>query len=56
LGILAEQEVPEANDCVLIEEAIATFGYKAKSAGEGGGHVLLKSNIDGYTATGLLLV
>lgn len=50
------QEVPDANDWVLIEEGIATFGYKAKLAGEGGAQVLLKSNIDGSLATGLLLV
>ena len=54
--MLAEQEVPDASDLVLTEEGTATFGYKAKSAGEGGGHALLKSNIDGYAATGLLLV
>ena len=50
------QEVPDAKDCVLIEEGTATLGYKANSAGEGGGHDLPKSNIDGYTATGVLLV
>lgn len=39
-------------DWVLTEDGTATLGYLAKSAGDGGGHVLPKSTINGDLAAG----
>jgi hypothetical protein len=35
-----------------MDEATATLGYLANSAGVGGGHVFLERTIEGYLATG----
>lgn len=42
--------------CVRTEDATATFGYKANSAGVGGEHFFDKRSIEGYTATGNAIV
>jgi len=35
-----------------VEDGTATLGYLAKSAGDGGGHILFEITIEGYLATG----
>jgi hypothetical protein len=49
-GLSVGHRLPSA--CVLTEEATATLGYLANSAGDGGGHGFPKRTMDGYLATG----